>query len=192
MTKSILLAGVGGQGTILVSNILTIGLMEFGYDIKTSEIHGMSQRGGTVSTHIRYGNKIYSPVIERGGADLLVSFEKMEAIRYLKYLNPKGKIIVNNYKIRPLPVLIGKVNYPEEDIDKELNILHAITVDAESKANEIGNIKVMNLILLGVVVELLNLNDINWEDIIRKNIKENFIDINIRAFHEGIKLIKEK
>ncbi len=192
MTKSILLAGVGGQGTILVSRMLTIGLMEFGYDVKMSEIHGMSQRGGTVSTHVRYGNKVYSPVIERGGADLLISFEKMEAIRYLKYLKTKGKLIVNNYKINPLPVLIGKANYPEEDINNELEVLDAIIIDAECKANEIGNIKVMNVILLGAIVKLMNLEEINWENIIRKNVKENFKDINIIAFKEGMNLISKK
>ena len=99
MTKSIMLVGVGGQGTILASKLLTIGLMEAGYDVKMSEIHGMSQRGGSVSSQVRYGTKVYSPVIEVGGADMIVSFEKMEALRYLKYLKPHGKIVVNNFKL---------------------------------------------------------------------------------------------
>ena len=110
----------------------------------------------------------------------------------MKYLKTKGKLIVNNYKINPLPVLIGKANYPEEDINNELEVLDAIIIDAECKANEIGNIKVMNVILLGAIVKLMNLEEINWENIIRKNVKENFKDINIIAFKEGMNLISKK
>ena len=113
MTKSIMLVGVGGQGTILASKLLTTGLMNAGYDVKMSEIHGMSQRGGSVSSQVRYGEKVYSPVIEIGGADILVSFEKMEALRWLEYLKPEGKIVVNNYRIDSIPVLTGKVIYKE-------------------------------------------------------------------------------
>ena len=192
MTKSILLVGVGGQGTILVSKLLTTGLMKAGYDVKMSEIHGMSQRGGSVSTHVRYGENVYSPVIEEGGADLLISFEKMEAIRWLKFLKPEGSLIVNNYKMNPLPVLIGKDIYPEKEIDEELKILSATVINAYDKANEIGNIRVMNVILLGTVVKIMNLEDIDWEEIIRNNVKAKFIDVNIKAFNEGIKLIDKR
>ena len=114
MTKSIMLVGVGGQGTILASKLLTTGLMNAGYDVKMSEIHGMSQRGSSVSSQVRYGEKVYSPVIEIGGADILVSFEKMEALRWLEYLKPEGKIVVNNYRIDSIPVLTGKVIYKEK------------------------------------------------------------------------------
>ncbi len=192
MTKSILLVGVGGQGTILVSKLLTTGLMKAGYDVKMSEIHGMSQRGGSVSTHVRYGENVYSPVIEEGGADLLISFEKMEAIRWLKFLKPEGSLIVNNYKMNPLPVLIGKDIYPEKEIDEELKILSATVINAYDKANEIGNIRVMNVILLGTVVKMMSLENIDWEEIIRNNVKEKFIDVNIKAFNEGIKLIEKR
>lgn len=192
MTKSILLVGVGGQGTILVSKLLTTGLMKVGYDVKMSEIHGMSQRGGSVSTHVRYGENVYSPVIEEGGADLLISFEKMEAIRWLKFLKPEGSLIVNNYKMNPLPVLIGKDIYPEKEIDEELKILSATVINAYDKANEIGNIRVMNVILLGTVVKMMSLENIDWEEIIRNNVKEKFIDVNIKAFNEGIKLIEKR
>lgn len=192
MTKSVLLVGVGGQGTILVSKLLTTGLMKAGYDVKMSEIHGMSQRGGSVSTHVRYGEKVYSPVIEEGEADLLISFEKMEAIRWLKFLKPEGHLIVNNYKINPLPVLIGKEIYPEKEIDEELKLLSATVINAFDKASEIGNIRVMNVILLGTVVKMMNLEDIDWEEIIRNNVKEKFIDVNIKAFNEGIKLIDKR
>lgn len=192
MTKSVLLVGVGGQGTILVSKLLTAGLVKAGFDVKMSEIHGMSQRGGSVSTHVRYGEKVYSPVIEEGEADLLISFEKMEAIRWLKFLKPEGHLIVNNYKINPLPVLIGKEIYPEKEIDEELKFLSATVINAFDKASEIGNIRVMNVILLGTVVKMMNLEDIDWEEIIRNNVKEKFIDVNIKAFNEGIKLIDKR
>ncbi|MDU4936045.1 MAG: indolepyruvate oxidoreductase subunit beta [Peptostreptococcaceae bacterium] len=192
MTKSVLLVGVGGQGTILVSKLLTAGLVKAGFDVKMSEIHGMSQRGGSVSTHVRYGEKVYSPVIEEGEADLLISFEKMEAIRWLKFLKPEGHLIVNNYKINPLPVLIGKEIYPEKEIDEELKLLSATVINAFDKASEIGNIRVMNVILLGTVVKMMNLEDIDWEEIIRNNVKEKFIDVNIKAFNEGIKLIDKR
>lgn len=192
MTKSVLLVGVGGQGTILVSKLLTSGLVKAGFDVKMSEIHGMSQRGGSVSTHVRYGEKVYSPVIEEGEADLLISFEKMEAIRWLKFLKPEGHLIVNNYKINPLPVLIGKEIYPEKEIDEELKFLSATVINAFDKASEIGNIRVMNVILLGTVVKMMNLEDIDWEEIIRNNVKKKFIDVNIKAFNEGIKLIDKR
>lgn len=192
MTKSVLLVGVGGQGTILVSKLLTSGLVKAGFDVKMSEIHGMSQRGGSVSTHVRYGEKVYSPVTEEGEADLLISFEKMEAIRWLKFLKPEGHLIVNNYKINPLLVLIGKEIYPEKEIDEELKILSATVINAYDKANEIGNIRVMNVILLGTVVKMMSLENIDWEEIIRNNVKEKFIDVNIKAFNEGIKLIEKR
>lgn len=192
MTKSVLLVGVGGQGTILVSKLLTAGLVKAGFDVKMSEIHGMSQRGGSVSTHVRYGEKVYSPVTEEGEADLLISFEKMEAIRWLKFLKPEGHLIVNNYKINPLPVLIGKEIYPEKEIDEELKLLSATVINAFDKASEIGNIRVMNVILLGTVVKMMNLEDIDWEEIIRNNVKAKFIDVNIKAFNEGIKLIDKR
>ena len=153
MTKSILLVGVGGQGTILASKLLTTGLMNAGYDVKMSEIHGMSQRGGSVSSQVRYGEKVYSPVIEIGGADILVSFEKMEALRWLEYLKPEGNIVVNNYRIDSIPVLTGKAIYKEKEIEDELNILNATIINAADKAKELGNSKVMNIILLGALVK---------------------------------------
>ena len=192
MTKSIMLVGVGGQGTILASKLLTIGLMESGYDVKMSEIHGMSQRGGSVSSQVRYGEEVYSPVIEIGGADIIVAFEKMEALRYLKYLKPNGKIIANNYKINSISVLVGNFEYKEIEIDAELDRLGATVIDAAKKSEELGNVKVMNIILLGSIVKSMNLEHINWEEIIRKNVKEKFIDINIKAFREGMKLVKIK
>ena len=190
MTNSILLVGVGGQGTILASKLLTIGLMEAGYDVKMSEIHGMSQRGGSVSSQVRYGYKVYSPVIEIGGADILVSFEKMEALRWLKYLKPGGKVIVNDYKINSMPIITGKANYLEDEINEELKRVGARLVDASNDAIKLGNPKTMNIILLGSLVKSMNLENIDWNKIISDNVKKEFIDINIKAFEVGMNLVK--
>ena len=190
MTKSIMLVGVGGQGTILASKLLTIGLMEAGYDIKMSEIHGMSQRGGSVSSQVRYSkDQVYSPVIEIGGADMIVSFEKVEALRYLKYLKEGGTIVANNYKMESVATITGKAEYKVEEVDKKLKELNAKVINAADKATELGNAKVMNIILLGTVIKGMHLEDIDWEQIIRDNVKEKFIDINIRALHEGMELV---
>lgn len=189
MIKSILLVGVGGQGTILASKLLTIGLMEDGYDVKMSEIHGMSQRGGSVSSHVRYGKKVYSPVIEPGRADILVAFEKMEALRWVGHLKPEGQIIVNNQEINPMPVLTGRFEYAS-DIENDLkSIVKTTVVEANKVAEDLGNPKVMNIVLLGALIKAMKLEHIDWETIIRKNVKEKFININIKAFLEGIKLI---
>lgn len=190
MTKSILLVGVGGQGTILASKLLTTGLMEAGYDVKMSEIHGMSQRGGSVSSQVRYGDEVYSPVIEIGGADILVSFEKMEALRWMEYLKVGGKVIVNDYKINSMPILNGKAEYLDKEITEELKRLNATIIDAASKAYELGSSKIMNVILLGTLVKSMKLCHIDWEKIIRENVKEKFVDLNIEAFKVGMSLIE--
>lgn len=190
MTKSIMLVGVGGQGTILASKLLTIGLMEAGYDVKMSEIHGMSQRGGSVSSQVRYSkDQVYSPVIEIGGADMIVSFEKVEALRYLKYLKEGGTIVANNYKMESVATITGKAEYKVEEVDKKLKELNAKVINAADKAVELGNEKVMNIILLGTVIKGMHLEEIDWEQIIKDNVKEKFIDINIRALHEGMELV---
>ena len=190
MTKSIMLVGVGGQGTILASKLLTIGLMEAGYDVKMSEIHGMSQRGGSVSSQVRYSkDQVYSPVIEIGGADMIVSFEKVEALRYLKYLKEGGTIVANNYKMESVATITGKAEYKVEEVDKKLKELNAKVINAADKATELGNAKVMNIILLLTFIKGIHLEDIDWEQIIRDNVKEKFVDINIRALHEGMALV---
>lgn len=190
MTKSVLLVGVGGQGTILASKLLTIGLMESGYDVRMSEIHGMSQRGGSVSSQVRYGDKVYSPVIEKGGADILVSFEKMEALRWLDYLKDNGKIIVNDYQINSMPILNGKAEYKGNEISEELLRVGSKLIDASKSAIELGNPKTMNIILLGSLVKSMNLEHIDWNQIISDNVKKEFVDINIEAFKVGMNLVK--
>ena len=167
--------------------------MEAGYDVKMSEIHGMSQRGGSVSSQVRYSKgNVYSPVIEIGGSDMIVSFEKMEALRYLKYLKPNGQIVVNNFRLNSISTLVGNFEYKEIEIDEELKKLNAHVVDAAQKAEDLGSAKVMNVILLGALVKSMDLDNIDWQDIIRKNVKEKFIDLNIKAFNEGKKLVEHK
>lgn len=189
MTKSILLVGVGGQGTILASKLLTTGLMEAGYDVKMSEIHGMSQRGGSVSSQVRYGEKVESPVIEIGGADILVSFEKMEALRYLNYLKTDGKVVVNDYEINSMPILSGKANYPENAVEILSSKVKTVVIDAAEEAEKLGNSKVMNIILLGAIIKAMGLVDINWDKILRDNMKPNLVDINLKALKVGMNLV---
>jgi indolepyruvate ferredoxin oxidoreductase beta subunit len=189
MTKSILLVGVGGQGTILASKLLTTGLMEAGYDVKMSEIHGMSQRGGSVSSQVRYGDKVESPVIEIGGADILVSFEIMEALRWLEYLKPEGKAVINDYKINSMPILSGKVDYPEGIIEELSSKVKTTVIDAGRYAAELGNSKVMNVILLGTIIKSMGLEEIKWDKIIRDNVKPQFVEINLKAIEVGMSLV---
>ena len=190
MTKSILLVGVGGQGTILASKLLTLGLMEAGYDVKMSEIHGMSQRWGSVSSQVRYGDHVASPVIETGGADIIVSFEKMEALRWLNYLKPGGKVVVNDFEIRPMPVLAGKVPYAKDILDQLKSLAQTIVIDAAGEAEKLGNPRVMNIILLGTIIKAMGLEHIDWTKIIANNVKPSFVEINGRALTVGMNLIQ--
>ena len=186
MTKSIILVGVGGQGTITTSSILSKGLIEKGYDVKMSEIHGMSQRGGTVVTQIKYGDKVYSPIIGEGEADLIVSFEKLEALRALPYLKEGGTIVTDSRQIFPMPVLTGAAVYPEDAIDalKEA-VPNVVVVEAARKASELGNVKAQNIVLLGALVKQLGLTDIDWKEIIRGSFPEKLAQLNIMAFEAG-------
>jgi indolepyruvate ferredoxin oxidoreductase beta subunit len=184
-TKNILLVGVGGQGTILASKLLTIGLMQAGYDVKMSEIHGMSQRGGSVSSQVRYGDRVFSPVIEKGGADVLVSFEEMEALRWLPYLRPDGKVIVNSYRINPMPVVSSAAKYPDGIVNELRAVTDVTTIDAAAAAKQLGNSRVMNVILLGATVDLMGLTAIDWDAIIRENVKPAFVELNIKALAAG-------
>ncbi len=150
--KSLLLVGVGGQGTILASKVLSAGLVDAGYDVKMSEVHGMAQRGGSVTTQVRFGEKVHSPIIGKGQADILVSFESMEAIRWLEFLNPNGKAVVNEYEIPSAPILMGNADYPEGVIEKIKEKVDTDVLDAGKIAEEVGNSKTMNIVLLGALV----------------------------------------
>ena len=190
MTKSILLVGVGGQGTILAGKIITSGLLSAGYDVKMSEIHGMSQRGGSVSTHVRYGERVDSPVIELGGADILVAFELMEAVRWLEYQKPDGLLILNNYKLNPMPVLIGKADYPNDFLNALRGCTKTFEIDGLKESMALGGVIAMNLLLLGAAVTKAGLVDgrIDWNKIIESEVKQEFADINKRAFARGCEL----
>ena len=188
MTKNILLAGVGGQGTILAAKMLTIGLMEEGYDVKMSEIHGMSQRGGDVVSQVRYSKStVYSPVIEKGKADIVVAFEEMEALRNLDYLAPGGTVVVNKERIPSMTVLTGAEKYPAEIIPSlEANAGKVIAIDASRMAEELGTVKAANVILLGALIKAMGLDDIDWETIVRNNVKAKFADLNVEALKKGM------
>ncbi len=192
MTKSILLVGVGGQGTITAAKLLTIGLMEAGYDVKMSEIHGMSQRGGSVSSHVRYSvdGEVCSPVIGSQDADILVAFEQMEALRWADNVKPDGAIVTSTEKINSLPILTGSVPYPDGIIEELGKVAKTVvTVDAAVEAAKIGNSKVSNVILLGAIVKYMGLEKIDWEQIIRDNVKPAFVEMNLQALEVGKKLI---
>ncbi|HAK73157.1 MAG TPA: indolepyruvate oxidoreductase subunit beta [Sporomusaceae bacterium] len=184
--KNILLVGVGGQGTILVGKILSNGLMDAGYDVKMSEVHGMAQRGGSVSNQVRYGRKVFSPIIGKGQADILVSFEAMEALRWLEYLKPGGKAVVNDHRIPSAPILIGKSDYPEGVLDIMQSKVDTAVINAAQIAEQLGNAKTMNIVLFGALVRDMNLTGIDWEAVIRKNVKVGLADINIAAFQAGM------
>lgn len=189
MTKSILLVGVGGQGTILASKILTTGLMEAGYDVKMSEIHGMSQRGGSVSSQVRYGEKVMSPVIEKGKADIIVSFEKMEALRSLDFLKEGGVIVVNDEEIPSMSVITGEEEYPADVLDEIQKHAKTKVVPATRLAKELGNEKAANMILLGTIIKAMGLESIDWKCILEANIKPQFVGLNCKALEEGMRLM---
>ncbi|MDO4551925.1 MAG: indolepyruvate oxidoreductase subunit beta [Bacillota bacterium] len=183
--KNILLVGVGGQGTILASKILSEGLMAAGYDVKMSEIHGMSQRGGNVSTQIRFGEKVYSPIIGKGEADVIVAFEKMEALRWLGYLRQGGRMVINDFEIPSVPILMGAAEYPEGILEELASRADTAVFPAGEIADELGNEKAMNVVLLGALVAVLGLPGIDWEQLIRANVKPAFLELNLKAFRRG-------
>ena len=188
MTKNIMIVGVGGQGSLLASKLLGWLLLNEGYDVKVSEVHGMSQRGGSVVTYVRFGEKVYSPIIDKGEADLIVSFEKLEAARYLDYLKPDGTVVVNTQQIDPMPVVIGATEYPE-DIIETLGKDHKVyTVNATEEAKKIGNSRVFNLIVLGVAAQHMDFTKEQWYEVIEKTVPPKTIEINKKAFDVGYHL----
>ncbi|MTK12227.1 MAG: indolepyruvate oxidoreductase subunit beta [Clostridiaceae bacterium] len=185
--KSILFVGVGGQGTILASKVLTEGLLKHGYDVKMSEVHGMAQRGGSVSTQVRFGKKVYSPLIEKGDVDVIVSFEKSEAARWISYLKKDGYLVVNDYEIHPVPVLIGQEEYPQNVNEKlKETVKNTIVVNATKIAEELGNIKAQNVVLLGALIKALNLEDIDWNGVLETAVPPKALELNKKALQKGI------
>ena len=190
MRKSILIVGVGGQGTLLTSRVLGRLSMDAGYDVKMSEVHGMAQRGGSVVTHVRYADKVYSPLIEAGGADIILSFEKLEALRWAHFLKQGGVILVNDQEIDPMPVITGQAEYPD-DIWESLENRNAeiVGVQGLSIARELGNIRVTNTVLLGALSRYLTeFTQEAWERAIECTVPPHTAKINIDAFRKGYEL----
>jgi len=184
--KSILIAGVGGQGTLLASMILGQMAMDAGLDVKLSEVHGMAQRGGSVVTYAKFGEKVYSPVIEKGGADILLAFEMLEAERWIPYLKKEGHLLASTQKILPMPVITGAEKYPE-GIETKITALYkdALFVDALALAREAGSAKAVNCVMLGVLAKKMDFDKSAWTDAIKKVVKPKFLELNIKAFELG-------
>ncbi len=185
-TGNILFSGVGGQGILLASEITVYSLLSAGYDAKKSEVHGMAQRGGSVTAQLRYGKKVYSPLIEPGRADIQMAFEMMEAVRYLPYLHEGSKVIVNTQKILPPSVATGQAEYPENVLDHltERGIV-VVPVDAFDIAREVGEMKTANVVMVGALSAFLPIESTVYEDVIRARVPERFRDVNLKAFEAG-------
>jgi indolepyruvate ferredoxin oxidoreductase beta subunit len=187
--KGILLVGVGGQGAILTSRILTGGLVRAGYDVKMSEVHGMAQRGGSVSTQVRYGERVHAPLFGKGSADVMVAFERMEAVRYADFMKPGGVCVVNDYRITPMSVAAGNAAYPENALEAVAEKFRTVSVKAGDIAAELGNVRCMNVVLFGALVVALDLRKIpgvDWEDVIASSVPTKSLELNIKAFRRGM------
>ena len=183
--KSALLVGVGGQGAILVAKILVGGLMKAGYDVKMSEVHGMSQRGGSVSTQVHWGKKVYSPVIGKAAADIVVSFEKMEAVRYADYLKRDGVAVINDFEMPSSTIAAGLVEYPAGCMEAMEKHFRVLKLDAGKIAEDLGNAKCMNVVLFGSMVKALGMTDIDWEAVIAETVPAKFKELNLAAYRAG-------
>lgn len=185
-TKNILIVGVGGQGTLLASKLMGKYFTEEGYDVKVSEVHGMSQRGGSVVTYVRFGSKVFSSVIEKGEADIILSFEQLESARWLPYLKKGGVLITGTQKIDPMPVIMGKAEYPENIIEKLCkNDIKVIPVDALDLALKAGSAKCANVVLLGAAVRFLGIDRESFSKIIETSVPSKTVEMNLRAFDYG-------
>ncbi len=183
---SIMIVGVGGQGSLLASKLLGRLLVDEGYDVKVSEVHGMSQRGGSVVTYVRFGDKVYSPVIEEGEADYIVSFEKIEAARWINCLKNGGKVIVNTQQIDPMPVIIGAAEYPENVLDEmKAKAVDVDDIDALSLAKQAGSSKAVNIVLMGRLAKSFDIPYENWIKAIENSVAPKFVEMNKKAFELG-------
>ena len=187
-TKNIMIVGVGGQGTLLTSRILGGITVEAGYDVKLSEVHGMAQRGGSVVTYVRYGEKVAEPIVEEGQADVLIAFERLEALRYAHFLKKDGVIIVNDQRIDPMPVVTGVAKYPDGIIEKLSKKYRVVSVDAMDEAIKMGNSRVFNVIILGIAAKNMDFPKEQWIEVINKTVPPKTIDINVAAFEKGYEL----
>ncbi len=185
MTKSIMIVGVGGQGSLLASTLLGKVLVNESYDVKVSEVHGMSQRGGSVVTYVRFGEKVYSPIIDMGTADAIISFEKLEAGRWAPYLKEGGVIITNTQQIDPMPVVIGAATYPEDILSELSEKVNVVSLDALTLAEEAGSGRAVNIVLMGRLAKTLDIPFESWEAALKSVVKPQFVDINLKAFNLG-------
>lgn len=185
-TKNVMIVGVGGQGSLLASKLLGKLLLTKGYDIKVSEVHGMSQRGGSVVTYVRFGDKVYSPIIDKGEADFIVSFEMLEAARYTEFLKPGGKIIANTQQINPMPVITGAQEYPDALSEKiKAAGIDLVAVDALSLAEEAGSAKAVNIVLMGILSKYFDFTEDEWNKAIESSVPPKFLELNKKAFALG-------
>ncbi|NLN65960.1 MAG: indolepyruvate oxidoreductase subunit beta [Clostridiaceae bacterium] len=186
---SIMIVGVGGQGTLLTSRVVGAAAVKAGYDVKMSEVHGMAQRGGSVITYVRIGKSVNSPIIEKGEADILLCFEKLEALRWVDYVKKTGTIIINDQQIDPMPVIIGKAKYPDDILEKIRGKFSGVRViDALEVARRLGNIKVLNIVMVGLMAKSTEIEKEIWHEAIRETVKAKFVDLNLKAFDEGYQL----
>ncbi len=190
-TRNIMIVGVGGQGTLLTSRILGGLAIEAGYDVKLSEVHGMAQRGGSVVTFVRYGEDVAEPIVEEGQADVIIAFERLEAMRYAHYLKPDGVLVINDWRIDPMPVVIGQAKYPDDILDTLRKDYKVYAVDATDEAKKLGNSKVFNLIILGLAAQHMDFTKEQWYEVIEKTVPPKTVEINKQAFDVGYHLKEE-
>ena len=186
-TKNIMIVGVGGQGSLLASKLLGNLLLNEGYDVKVSEVHGMSQRGGSVVTYVRFGDKVYSPIIDKGEADYIVSFELLEAARHLPFLKKDGIIVTNTQEIEPMPVITGAMGYPTDLVQKmKASGARVDALDCLSIAQEAGSVKAVNIVLLGRLSKYFDLPEESWEKALENCVPAKFLEMNKKAFKMGM------
>lgn len=185
VTKNIMIVGVGGQGTLLTSRILGGIMTEAGYEVKLSEVHGMAQRGGSVVTYVRYGDKVAEPIVEEGQVDVLIAFERLEALRYAHFLKKDGVIIANDQRIDPMPVVMGAQEYPQDILENLRGKYQIYSIDAMAKAQELGNTRVFNNVVLGMAARHMQFSKEEWLKIIEKTVPPKTIEINQKAFLAG-------
>lgn len=184
--KSVIIVGVGGQGTLLASRLLGNAMMNEGYDVKVSEVHGMSQRGGSVVTYVRFGDKVFSPVIEQGEADIVLAFEQLEAARFLPWLKKDGTVVVNTQQIDPMSVVIGTAQYPQRLVESiKAQGAKVLAFNALSLAEQAGSVKAVNVVLIGAMAKHLDLGKETWLKAIEETVPKKFLELNKKAFELG-------
>ena len=187
-TRNIMIVGVGGQGTLLTSRILGNMICKAGYDVKISEVHGMAQRGGSVVTYVRYGDSVAEPIVEEGCADVLIAFERLEAMRYAHFLKKDGVLIVNDVRMDPMPVAIGAAQYPENIIETLSREHKVISLDAKAEAVKLGNARVFNTIIVGIAARSMEFSKEEWVEVVKETVPPKTVEINVKAFEAGFDL----